>query len=258
MFEGNNTDHLRAYLSSKTGLFTSVRKRDGRVVAFDPKAITRAIAAAGRDSGEFQDDMAQRLTVKVIEYAYQMLTTEQPSVEDIQDIVEQLYGVEVSPTLVSEITADLDAEVAAWRNRRLDPVWPIVYFDGIVVHVRGASGRVTPHTMYVALGVNLEGKKELLGLWLGESEGAKFWLTCLTDLKNRGLNDILVACVDGLAGFPEAIRAAYPQTSVQLCIVHFGPRGTALRQHLRQPGRDRRLEEDLSRRDSHRGRASAR
>jgi putative transposase len=139
---------------------------------------------------------------------------------DIQDIVEQLYGVEVSPTLVSEITADLDAEVAAWRNRRLDPVWPIVYFDGIVVHVRGESGKVSQHTMYVALGVNLQGKKELLGLWLNETEGAKFWLACLTDLKSRGLNDLFIACVDGLTGFPEAIRVAYPQAKVQLCVVH--------------------------------------
>lgn len=139
---------------------------------------------------------------------------------DIQDVVQELYGVEVSPTLISEITADLDAEVTAWRSRPLEPVWPIVYFDGIVVHVRGANGRVSQHTIYVALGVTLEGKKELLGLWLGETEGAKFWLTCLTDLKNRGLRDIFVACVDGLTGFPDAIRAAYPQTSVQLCIVH--------------------------------------
>jgi len=87
--------------------------------------------------------------------------------------------------LVSAITEDLDAEVTAWRSHSLGPVWPIVYFDGIVVHVRGTNGRVPKHTMYVALGVNLEGKKELLGLWLSENEGAKFWLSCLTNLKNR-------------------------------------------------------------------------
>ena len=139
---------------------------------------------------------------------------------DIQEIVRELYAVDVSPTLISEITADLDAEVTAWRTRPLDGVWPIVYFDGIVVHVRGANGRVSQHTVHVALGVNLEGRKELLGLWLGENEGAKFWLGCLTDLKNRGLRDIFIACVDGLAGFPDAIRAAYPETKVQLCIVH--------------------------------------
>jgi transposase-like protein len=139
---------------------------------------------------------------------------------DIQQIVRELYDVEVSATLISEITGDLDAEVTAWRTRPLAAVWPIVYFDGIVVHVRGGNGHVSQHTIYVALGVNLQGRKELLGLWLGENEGAKFWLACLTDLKNRGLVDIFVACIDGLSGFPEAIHAAYPQTKVQLCIVH--------------------------------------
>ncbi len=139
---------------------------------------------------------------------------------DIQEIVRELYSVEISATLVSAITEDLDAEVTAWRTRRIDAVWPIVYLDGIVVYVRGANQRVSQHTIYVALGVNLEGKKELLGLWVSENEGAKFWLSCLTDLKNRGLSDIFVACIDGLSGFAEALHAAYPEARVQLCIVH--------------------------------------
>ena len=144
------------------------------------------------------------------------------STRDIQELVKTLYDVELSPTLISSVTDAVDEEVTAWRSPgTLERLWPIVYFDGIVVHVlRAPSGRVSPHTIYVALGVNLEGKKELLGLWLAENEGAKFWLHVLTDMKNRGLNDIFVACVDGLAGFPEAIRAAYPQTRVQLCVVH--------------------------------------
>jgi transposase-like protein len=139
---------------------------------------------------------------------------------DIQEIVKELYGVDVSPTLISEITADLDAEVKSWQTRRLDDIYPIVFLDGIVVHIRAESGHVREHTMYVAIGVNFSGKKELLGLWLNETEGAKFWLSCLTDLKNRGVNDIFIACVDGLSGFPEAIQAVYPSTRVQLCIVH--------------------------------------
>jgi putative transposase len=139
---------------------------------------------------------------------------------DIQELVKELYSVDVSPTLISEITADLDVEVTAWRNRQLEPVWPIVYLDGIVVHVRGANGRVSPKTMYVALGINMQGRKELLGLWLGEAEGAKFWLSCLTDLQNRGLKDIFIACIDGLSGFAEALHTAYPLAKVQLCIVH--------------------------------------
>ena len=164
---------------------------------------------------------------------------------DIQEIVEELYGVEVSATLVSEITADLDAEVTAWRSRSLDSVWPIVYLDGIVVHVRGENRRVSQHTIYVALGVNLEGKKELLGLWLSQTEGAKFWLSCLTDLKNRGLDDIFVACIDGLSGFAEAVHTAYPQTRVQLCIVHLVRAALRLREQRRQQTSDCRPEEDL-------------
>ncbi len=142
------------------------------------------------------------------------------STRDIQDILQQLYAVEVSPTLISEVTAVVDEEVTAWRSRPLQPVWPIVYFDGIVVHVRGANARVSQHTVYVAIGVNLDGHKELLGLWLSENEGAKFWLSVLTDMKNRGLADIFVACVDGLTGFPDAIRTVYEKAKVQLCIVH--------------------------------------
>ncbi len=176
------------------------RDRDG---TFEPQLI----AKYQRRLGGFDDKI-------LMLYAKGMTT------RDIQEVVKDLYGVDVSPTLISEITADLDAKVTSWRQRRLEPVWPIVYLDGIVVHVRGESGRVTQHTMYVAVGVNLQGKKELLGLWLDETEGAKFWLSCLTDLKNRGLDDILIVCVDGLNGFPEAIRVAYPRAEVQLCIVH--------------------------------------
>ena len=142
------------------------------------------------------------------------------STRDIQELVKTLYDVDLSPTLISSVTDTVDQEVTAWRSRPLEAVWPIVYFDGIVVHVRGTSGHVAQHTIYVALGVNLAGRKELLGLWLAESEGAKFWLQVLTDLNSRGLEDIFVACVDGLAGFPDAIRTAYPQTKVQLCVVH--------------------------------------
>ena len=142
------------------------------------------------------------------------------STRDIEELLKQLYDVEVSPTLISAVTDAVDEEVTAWRSRPLDPVWPIVYFDGIVVHVRGANSRVSQHTVYVAIGVNLEGHKDLLGLWLAESEGAKFWLSVLTDMKNRGLNDIFVACIDGLTGFADAIRTVFEDAKVQLCVVH--------------------------------------
>jgi putative transposase len=176
------------------------RDRDG---TFEPKLI-----------GKHQRRLAG-FDEKILALYAKGMTT-----RDIQEIVKELYEVDVSPTLISEITADLDAEVTAWRTRPLEKVWPIVYFDGIVVHVRGDDGRVAEHTVYVALGVNLQGHKELLGLWLARTEGAKFWLNCLTDLKNRGLQDIFVVCIDGLSGFAEAVHAAYPQAKVQLCIVH--------------------------------------
>jgi transposase-like protein len=139
---------------------------------------------------------------------------------DIQQIVKELYGVDVSPTLISEIAASLDADAKAWQTRRLEAVYPLLFLDGIVVHVRSESGQVREHTMYVAIGVNFAGRKELLGLWLNETEGAKFWLACLTDLQNRGVRDFFIVSVDGLSGFPEAIGAVYPQARVQLCLVH--------------------------------------
>jgi putative transposase len=194
--------HSKKTVGSDMGEFTLKTPRD-RNGTFEPQLI-----AKGQRRLDGFDEKILAL------YAKGMTT------RDIQEVVKDLYGVEVSPSLVSEITADLDAEVTAWRTRRLDRVWPIVYLDGIVVHVRGDNGRVSQHTMYVAIGVNLQGRKELLGLWLGETEGAKFWLSCLTDLKERGVEDMFIVCVDGLSGFPEAIRAAFPQTKVQLGIVH--------------------------------------
>ena len=110
-------------------------------------------------------------------------------------------------------------QVQLWQARELDPLYPIVYLDCIVLKIR-QNQRVIKRSMYVALGVNLEGHKELLGLWLADTEGAKFWLSVLTELRNRGVEDILIACVDGLKGFPEAISSEYPQTQIQLCIVH--------------------------------------
>ena len=195
---GRSRKTVRADLGEMT--IATPRDRDG---TFEPQLV-----------GKYQRHVPGFDEKILAMYAKGMTT------RDIQELVQELYGVEVSPVLISEITADLDKEVQAWRTRPLEAVWPIVYFDGIVVHVRGANGRVSQHTMYVALGVNLEGHKELLGLWLGENEGAKFWLSVMTDMKNRGLRDIFVACIDGLSGFAEAIHAAYPQAKVQLCIVH--------------------------------------
>lgn len=141
------------------------------------------------------------------------------SQRDIQQQLQEIYQIEVSQELISAVTDAVLEDVKAWRSRPLDRVYPIVYLDALVTKVHGDGG-VTNRAVYVALGVNLEGQKEVLGLWLGENEGSKFWLRVLTEMKNRGLEDIFIACVDGLSGFSEAITTVYPQTRVQSCIVH--------------------------------------
>lgn len=131
----------------------------------------------------------------------------------------EMYDADVSPTLISKVTDAVKEQVTEWQNRQLDALYPIVYMDCIVVKVR-QNGGVINKAVILALGINTEGQKELLGMWLAENEGAKFWLSVLTELKNRGLQDILIACVDGLKGFPDAINSVYPETHIQLCIIH--------------------------------------
>lgn len=138
---------------------------------------------------------------------------------EIAAAFKELYDADVSPALVSKVTDAVMEQVVEWQNRPLDAIYPIVYLDCIVLKVRQES-RVINKAVFLALGINIEGQKELLGMWLAENEGAKFWLNVLTELKNRGLNDILMACIDGLKGFPDAINAVYPETRIQLCIVH--------------------------------------
>ncbi len=153
---------------------------------------------------------------------------------EIQGHLLEIYGTEVSPALITRVTDAVLDEVTAWQNRELSAVYPIVYLDAIHLKIR-TDGRVQNRAVYLALAVNLEGQKELLGLWIGEAEGAKFWLNVLTELNNRGVEDILIAAVDGLTGFPEAISSVFPKTEVQLCIVHM------VRNSLRYvPWKDRR------------------
>ena len=138
---------------------------------------------------------------------------------DIVETFAELYGADISPALVSQVTDAVLEKVVEWQTRPLDSVYPILYLDCIVVKIR-QDKRVINKAVYVALGVNIHGHKELLGLWMSDNEGAKFWLSVLTELKNRGVKDVFVACVDGLTGFPEAIATVFPKTRVQLCIVH--------------------------------------
>jgi putative transposase len=164
-----------------------VRKRQRRLAGFDDKVLAL--------------------------YARGMTTRE------IQGHLKDLYGVEVSPDLVSEVTEAVREDVAAWQSRPLERFYPILYLDALHIKLR-RNRHVETCAVYVALAINMEGHKDLLGLWIGEAEGAKFWLGILTELKNRGLEDVLIAAVDGLKGFPEAIAAVFPKTQVQLCIIH--------------------------------------
>lgn len=140
------------------------------------------------------------------------------TVREIQAHLEEMYGTEVSPSLISSITDAVAEEVKAWQSRPLDPIYPIIYLD--CIHVKVREGAVRVKAVYLAIGVTMTGEKEVLGLWLAQTEGAKFWLQVVTELRNRGVQDIFIACVDGLKGFPEAIETVFPRAAVQLCVVH--------------------------------------
>ena len=141
------------------------------------------------------------------------------STRDIQGHLKDIYQIEVSPDFISTVTDSVIDAVKEWQNRPLDELYPILYLDALHVKVKD-QGQITNKAVYLAVGISMEGKKDVLGFWIEKTEGSKFWLQVVTELKNRGVKDIFIACVDGLKGFPEAIRAVYPQTEVQLCIVH--------------------------------------
>ncbi len=204
--KGNNTGNSRNGYSKKTvsGQFGNINlevPRD-RKDKFEPVIVPK-----NQTRFEGFDDKILSL------YARGM------SVRDIQDQLKDLYGVDVSPSLISTVTESVLEEVKTWQNRSLDTVYPIVYLDALVVKIK-ENKQVINKAIHLALGINIEGQKELLGMWVTPNEGAKFWLSVLTELKNRGVKDIFIACVDGLIGLPEAIEAVFPKTKVQQCIVH--------------------------------------
>jgi len=201
-----DTANSRNGFSSKTikgdsGLMEIKIPRD-RKSEFEPKIISK-----NQTRWHGFDD-------KIISMYSRGMTT-----RDIQAHLQEIYQVEVSPDLISTVTNGVLEEIVKWQSRPLDSVYPIIYLDALRVKVRD-DGQVKNKAVYLAIGVNMEGLKEVLGLWIEQTEGSKFWLQILTELKNRGLEDILIACVDGLTGFPEAINSVYPNADVQLCIVH--------------------------------------
>lgn len=203
---GDNSGNSRNGRSRKTlkgefGHLPLEVPRD-RNATFDPKIVPK-----GQTRFDGFDDKILSL------YARGMTTRE------IQAHLEEMYQVEVSPALISSVTDAVVEEVRLWQNRPLDALYPILYLDALQVKVRDGA-HIRNKAIYLAIGVNLSGIKEVLGLWVAQTEGAKFWLQVVTELKNRGVADIFIACVDGLKGFPEAIETVFPQAQVQLCIVH--------------------------------------
>lgn len=181
-----------------------------------------AVIATPRDRlGTFEPEIVKKGQTRVtgMDEQIRYLYAKGLSTREISDVFEEMYGTEVSPGLVSRVTEAVTEQIRQWQARPLDAVYPIVYLDCITVKVR-AGGTVTGKSVFLAVGIDLDGQKELLGMWIAETEGARFWLSVLTELRNRGLEHILIACVDGLTGFPEAVETVYPKARVQLCIVH--------------------------------------
>jgi transposase-like protein len=141
------------------------------------------------------------------------------SVDDVKAEIDELYGVDISPAMISKITDKIMDTATAWQNRSLDPIYPIVYMDAIHYKVKD-SNRIISKAAYICMALDMKGYKDILGIWVDEQEGAKFWLSVCNDLKNRGVKDILIACMDGLKGLPEAIKAVFPNVSIQSCIIH--------------------------------------
>ncbi|MBK9304486.1 MAG: IS256 family transposase [bacterium] len=219
--EAEMTDHLGYEKHAPDGNNTG-NSRNG-------KSSKRILDAAGdfqievpRDrNGDFEPQIVRKRQVRLAGFDQKVLSlyARGMTTREIQDHLQELYEAEVSPALISKVTDAVLDEVKAWQGRPLDAVYPIVYLDAVHLKIR-TDGRVQNRAVYVALGVDLTGSKQLLGLWIGEVEGAKFWLNVLTELSNRGVRDILIASVDGLTGFPEAIASVFPKTEVQLCVVH--------------------------------------
>jgi len=172
-------------------------------------------------AGDFEPQLVKKHQTRFtsMDDKIQCLYAKGMTTREIVATFKEMYDADVSASLISKVTDAVIEQVIEWQSRPLDAVYPIVYLDCIVVKVR-QDKRVINKAIYLALGINMEGQKELLGMWLSETEGSKFWLNVLTELQNRGVNDILIACVDGLKGFPDAIQTVFPQTQIQLCIVH--------------------------------------
>ena len=215
------TDHLgyEKHQSSPEG-GTNARNGSTKKRLKGSHGDVEIIAPRDRD-GSFEPQLLPKHQSRLTQMDDQILTlyAKGLSTREIVEAFKEMYDADVSATLISKVTERVLEQITSWQARPLDAIYPIVYLDCIVIKIR-ENQTVINKAVYLALGVNMDGHKDLLGIWVSENEGAKFWLSVLTELKSRGVQDILIACVDGLKGFPEAIAAEYPETRIQLCIVH--------------------------------------
>lgn len=215
-------EHL-GYEKGDPGGRGSGNNRNGSTVKTVLTDIGAVPVTVPRDrNGEFEPKMVPKHARRLAGFNEQILSlyARGMSVRDIRSHLANLYGVQVSPDLISKVTDAVTEEITIWQNRPLDPVWPIVYIDALWVKIR--NGSVANRPVYLAVGVDLDGCKHILGLWIGpgEGEGARFWMSVLAELKNRGIADVLICCCDGLSGLPQAITTTWPATTVQTCCVH--------------------------------------
>ena len=222
MLESELTEHLGYEKYSPEGK-NSGNSRNGKTHKTLKNDNGEIELTVPRDrNGEFDPVIVKKYekTIGPIEEKIISMYAKGMTTRDIQTHITELYGIDISPTLVSNITNKIVHLAEEWQNRPLEKVYPIVFFDAIHYKIRDESRKVTSKAAYTCLAVDIEGHKDLLGLWIGEAEGANFWLNVLTELKNRGVEDIFIACVDGLRGFPEAINTIFPKTEIQLCVIH--------------------------------------
>jgi len=222
MLEGELTEHLGYEKHSPIGK-NSGNSRNGKSQKTLKNDNGEIELTVPRDrNGEFDPIIVKKYekTIGPIEEKIISMYAKGMTTRDIQSHITELYGIDMSPTLVSNITNKIIHLAEEWQNRPLEKIYPIVFLDAIHYKIRDESRKVTSKAAYTCLAVDIEGHKDLLGLWIGEAEGANFWLNVLTELKNRGVEDVFIACIDGLKGFPEAINTAFPKTEVQLCVIH--------------------------------------
>lgn len=222
MLEAELTEHLGYQRYSPEGK-NSGNSRNGKTHKTLKNDNGEIELTVPRDrNGEFDPVIVKKYekTIGPIEDKIISMYAKGMTTRDIQAHITELYGLDISPTLVSNITNKIVHLAEEWQNRPLEKKYPIVFFDAIHYKIRDESRKVTSKAAYTCLAVDIEGHKDLLGLWIGEAEGANFWLNVLTELKNRGVEDIFIASIDGLKGFPEAINSVFPKTEIQLCVIH--------------------------------------